>query len=66
MVTYFLVLASLLNMDSMAPKMISPHTSYDGCAKASQKANQELARQELEETETLALRYVCLKLMSDS
>ena len=39
MITYFLVVAALLQMEELAPKMVSPHTNYDECAMAAQKAN---------------------------
>jgi hypothetical protein len=64
MITYFLVLASLANLDTMAPKVISPHTTYEECAKAARTMNTD-ERLQTENSRDLALRFVCLKLVAD-
>jgi hypothetical protein len=67
MTFYYLALVALLQMDEIAPKAISPHSTYDDCAIAQQKANKEYEDQlKTEESKALGLRFVCLKLMSDS
>jgi len=66
MITYFLVVAALLQMEETAPKMVSPHATYDECAAAAQKANKHDERLQHPIALEMGLRYVCLRLMGDA
>jgi hypothetical protein len=62
---YFLVLAALLGLDEYVPRVISPHRTYDDCAKAAQKENKDERLQSADARE-MGLRFVCVKLMGDA
>lgn len=66
MITYFLVIVALLQMEDTAPLMVSPHATYDECAAAAQQANKFDARLEMPRAKELGLRYVCLHLRGEA
>jgi hypothetical protein len=61
---YFLVLAALLELTETAPRMVSPHQTFEDCAKAAQDANKD-ERLKTEEARARGLRFVCVKLVMD-
>ena len=63
--TYFLVLAALLQIDALAPKVISPHETYEDCAKAAQDMNKD-ARLKTPDSVALGLKFICLRVVPDA
>jgi hypothetical protein len=62
---YFLVLAALLQLEDTAPRMISPHRTYDECAQAASKANKD-ERLQSPDAKEKGLRFVCMRMMGDA
>jgi hypothetical protein len=62
---YFLVLAALLQLDTVAPKVLLPFDTFEDCAKAAQDANKD-PRLQTPDSLVMGLRFVCLKLVPDA
>lgn len=62
---YFLALVSLLNLFTMQPNLISAHERFDDCAMWAAKMNTD-DRLQTDEARSLALRFVCLKLVPET
>jgi hypothetical protein len=61
---YFLALVALLQLEEAAPRVISPHKTFEDCAKAAQDMNKD-ERLKSPEAREMGLRFVCLKLVAD-
>jgi hypothetical protein len=62
---YFLVLAATLALSDYAPRFISPHDTYEDCAKAAQDANKD-DRLKTADARSIGMKFVCLKLVPDA
>jgi hypothetical protein len=62
---YYLVLAALLQLEDAAPRMISPHKTFEDCAKAAQDMNKD-ERLKSDEAKSMGLRFVCLRMVADA
>jgi hypothetical protein len=58
----FLVLAAMLQLEDVAPKVMSPHKSLAACTAAAQEANQD-PRMKTAEAKAMGLRFVCMKIV---
>ena len=60
---YFLVLAAFLQLDTLAPKVYSKHSTLLECEQAAKSRTAE-NREALDAEPELGLGFVCLKLMT--
>jgi hypothetical protein len=62
-ITHILVLAALLRMDSVAPKIVAPFKSQEECFIAANRLNRETAELRKPGAREKGLAFVCLRVV---